>query len=282
MTIYNDGDFLEEALQSLINQTWKNLEIVICDNCSTDNSQKICEQYARKDDRINYKRSNVNIGEINNFNKAFNLAKGKYFMWASGHDIWDYSFVEKCVEKLEENPLAVTCTTFYNHIDQKGNTIKKDHRIFDTTRNNKFIGFIKAIWILFDPIIYNLTRTKDIKNVRGYLYVLGPDHVVRVELSLMGKFVQVPEELFLFRKQRNENSIQAEERRLFSWNKHKRMGGFYINLPHLATIHEYAKSAWFQCDNSFDKIIYFATAYLVGFLRYNKIILLDIIRLIKR
>jgi len=124
MTIYNDGDFLEEALQSLINQTWKNLEIVICDNCSTDNSQKICEQYARKDDRINYKRSNVNIGEINNFNKAFNLAKGKYFMWASGHDKWDNNYIKRCADKLEENPRASVCFTFRKYIDKDGNEQK--------------------------------------------------------------------------------------------------------------------------------------------------------------
>jgi glycosyltransferase involved in cell wall biosynthesis len=281
MPLYNDEDFLEESLNSLLNQTFSNFELIISDDASTDNSSEICKKYKDNDKKIKYYRNEKNLGEIANFNKALSFAKGKYFMWASGHDIWKPSFIEKCVEKLESEPSAVACTTFYNHVDTKGNFIKRNTRVFNTINNSKFVGFIKAIWILFDPVIYGVIKTKELKKTRGYLYVLGPDHVVRVELSLFGKFTQIPEPLFSFRKKRKEDTKQADERRLKSWKQFNKMNWFYLKLPHLATVHEYAKSTRLHCDNLFSKIIYSIIAYLVRGLRYGKLIIVDIYQIIK-
>jgi len=279
MIVYNDASYLKEALDSLINQTFHNLEIIISDDCSTDDSPKICEEYSRKDDRIKYTRNEENIGEITNINKVANLAQGKYFMWASGHDKWDSSYIEKCVNKLEENPKASVCFTFRKYINESGNEQKIGKIKLDTSNNSQFMGFLKAIWFLCDHVMYGVVRRDALKKTRKYICVLSPDHVLRTELALQGKIIQITEPLFYFRQHRIESYEEVIKRRLSNWSKHKNLRWFYLGLPHWSTIHEYAKGARYNSDNLFKKIIYSATAYLVGGIRYAKVLLKDIIKL---
>jgi len=107
LPVFNEGRFIRQSLESLISQDYKNIEIIISDNASTDNTRKICEEVEREYSNIRYYRFDQNLGAVKNFNYVFECAKGKYFTWASGHDLWSSNYIRQCVKELEENKDAV-------------------------------------------------------------------------------------------------------------------------------------------------------------------------------
>jgi glycosyltransferase involved in cell wall biosynthesis len=94
MPVCNGEAFLAEALNSLLIQTYGNLEILISDNCSSDKTKQICLEYAAKDSRIRYFRQAQNIGATANFNYVLQQASGEYFMWSAHDDRWSPNYVE--------------------------------------------------------------------------------------------------------------------------------------------------------------------------------------------
>ena len=75
LPVYNGERYLEEAIESILAQTFEDFELVISDNASTDGTEEICRRYADKDDRIRYSRNTTNIGGMNNGNRTFRLAR---------------------------------------------------------------------------------------------------------------------------------------------------------------------------------------------------------------
>jgi glycosyltransferase involved in cell wall biosynthesis len=103
LPVYNGGPFLGKALDSLLGQTFTAFELIISDNCSTDQTAAICDAYLRKDPRIRYIRQEANLGAIRNFWQVLEQATGEYFMWAAADDGWDRTFIEKCLQCLDRD-----------------------------------------------------------------------------------------------------------------------------------------------------------------------------------
>lgn len=99
--IYNTEKYLAECLDSLINQTYKNLEIICVNDGSTDNSLKILEQYAKRDNRIKI-YSQENKGEAETRNRGLELAQGDYIAAIDSDDSCSLDFIELCVKKVRE------------------------------------------------------------------------------------------------------------------------------------------------------------------------------------
>ena len=97
LPVYNGETYLEETLDSILNQTYTEFELIISDNGSSDGTRLICEEYAAKDDRIKYYRSVKNLGAAPNYNRAFELSSGEYFKWADYDDPLAPEFLSKCV-----------------------------------------------------------------------------------------------------------------------------------------------------------------------------------------
>ena len=102
MCVFNCDRFLVKALDSLLSQEYKNFELIISDNASEDRTQEICLEYQARDPRIQYSRNETNMGAIFNGVKVINLARGKYFMFGSDHDLWHPSFITKRLEVIED------------------------------------------------------------------------------------------------------------------------------------------------------------------------------------
>lgn len=112
MTTYNRGKtYLRLTLDSLLSQTYKNFQLIISDNASTDNTEEICREYTEKDDRVIYFKQKHNIGYVNNVNFLITLARGKYFLRACDDDLYAPKFLETCVNLLEGNPKAIAAGT---------------------------------------------------------------------------------------------------------------------------------------------------------------------------
>ncbi len=116
MPVYNGGRYVQRALDSLLAQTFRDFELIISDNASTDDTKEICEEYERTDPRIRYIRQNKNLGPIRNFDFVLNQAKGEYFMWAAHDDMWDSRFLDmmmKEFEKSKQSTVAIGCEAQY-------------------------------------------------------------------------------------------------------------------------------------------------------------------------
>lgn len=88
MPVYNGAQYIREALDSLLAQTFSDFELIISDNASSDSTQVICEEYARRDSRIRYVRQSENKGAAANFRFVLDCAKADLFMWAAYDDLW--------------------------------------------------------------------------------------------------------------------------------------------------------------------------------------------------
>ncbi len=91
--LYNSGRYIGECIQSIINQTYKNLEIILVDDGSTDNAGEICDEYARKDSRINVVHK-PNSGAADSRNKGIELTKGKYIHFVDSDDVENPKIIE--------------------------------------------------------------------------------------------------------------------------------------------------------------------------------------------
>ena len=109
MPVYNGEKYIREALDSLLAQTFTDFELIISDNCSGDNTAKICQEYVTKNTRVRCIRQNKNIGASANFEFVLNQAKGKYFMWAAFDDYWLPDFILETVGGLEKQSSDVSC-----------------------------------------------------------------------------------------------------------------------------------------------------------------------------
>jgi glycosyltransferase involved in cell wall biosynthesis len=125
--VYNDERYVEAAIEDILAQTYRNLEIVISDNFSTDDSTEICWRYVSKDARVRYVRQERNLGPHANFRYLIDQAQGRYFMWAASDDRWDPEFIERLVYTLEEEPEAAVAFCPYVEIDEQGGLLPGMH-----------------------------------------------------------------------------------------------------------------------------------------------------------
>ncbi|MEP3247750.1 MAG: glycosyltransferase family 2 protein [Sneathiella sp.] len=103
MPVYNAGAYLAEALESLLSQSFADFEIVVSDNCSTDNTREIVEVFAERDDRVRLIRQKENIGAMANFGALLGYARGKYFMWRSYDDWSDPNYIAELYKIMTDN-----------------------------------------------------------------------------------------------------------------------------------------------------------------------------------
>lgn len=103
MPVYNGEKYISDAIDSLLLQTYTDFELIISDNASSDGTEKICLEYAKKDSRIRYVRQIKNQGGFCNFKFVLDEARGEYFMWLAHDDyIEPDSYLEKLVQPLVE------------------------------------------------------------------------------------------------------------------------------------------------------------------------------------
>lgn len=113
---YNRAKDLRACLTNLTSLHYKNIEIIISDNHSTDTTTEVCKEYVKKDKRIRYFRQKTNSGVKENSHFVLEKARGKYFFWASDDDIRESNYLSSLVPVLEKHPkatLAITDTTLF-------------------------------------------------------------------------------------------------------------------------------------------------------------------------
>jgi glycosyltransferase involved in cell wall biosynthesis len=212
LATYNGGRFLAQSVDSLLDQDYPNWELLISDNCSTDDTETIARGYAARSDRIRYVRQGVNLGATPNFNYVLEQARGTYFMWAADHDLWEPDFVSRCVEALEADPSAVLACSACLLIDQAGKPIEEvdDHIDFD--RPSALYRYKHMLWPHVASKIYGLFRREALVATGGFPDVLSPDRLVLLELALRGPFKKLDGLLFKSRLNREPHTVESYRR----------------------------------------------------------------------
>lgn len=122
--VYNANQYLSQCIESVLNQTYTNWEQILVDDCSTDNSVEIIQEYAQKDQRIKYFVLDQNSGAGICRNKAIQEAKGDYIAFLDSDDTWWPNKLSKQLEFMESNGHHFTFTA-YDTIDENGHPLKK-------------------------------------------------------------------------------------------------------------------------------------------------------------
>lgn len=120
---FNAADTLAEAVASAVNGTHKNLEILIVDDCSTDNTAQIAAKLASANPRIQYRRNPKTYGVSKSRNLMIQQATGKYVAFLDSDDTWEPNKLEVCLQMLEENPEVKAVAHALRYLDKYGNKL---------------------------------------------------------------------------------------------------------------------------------------------------------------
>ena len=93
LPVYNGERYLRQAIDSMLAQTFRDFELIISDNASTDRTREICLEYQKRDPRVRYFRNESNIGPAANFNLVFQRAHAEYFKWVAADDVCEPDFL---------------------------------------------------------------------------------------------------------------------------------------------------------------------------------------------
>ena len=211
---YNRSESLKRSISSVINQTYTNLEIIISDNASTDETQKVCEKFCSLDSRVKYIRQPENFGAGNNFKFVLEQATGEYFMWLGDDDYISKDFILKCGSELINNSeLILVSGTSRLFIER--HDIYRETRQEDFGENNKFKRFYKYYKTVSDnSIFYSLIRRENLTKVSiKNNNALAQDWFMVASLLIQGKHKSL-HDIYIYRKCRQDDTFLDLVKRL--------------------------------------------------------------------
>jgi glycosyltransferase involved in cell wall biosynthesis len=234
--VYNGARFLSQALDSLLGQSFSNLELIISDNASTDQTERICRAYAGKDTRVRYFRQTANIGAPRNWNFVAKEARGRYFKWSSGNDFCPSDMVEKCVAVMEDDAGVVLCYGRTCLVDEETNSRKEysyDIAVLEGLPHERFRTLYRTLAL--NNAQSGLIRADALRRTRYDRPYPHGDVVLMAELALQGKFVLLPDVLLYRRMGRDTFSslLSPAEMQVFFDPKAKRGVGLWHLRMHL-------------------------------------------------
>jgi len=254
LPVYNGERFLREAIDSLLNQSFADFELIISDNASTDSTEMICRDYVKRDVRVRYCRQSENMGAAANFNFVFEEAKGRYFKWASHDDLMDETYIERSVSALDSNPSAVLCFAKVIIIDEKGEKCENYKNVRDFCVKNTEERFKALVYLHKCYEIFGVIRASSLSNtslIGGYSH---GDGVLLAHLGLKGEFIELPNCYFYARKHAGQSMMMSGDRRAYSeWFDLNCRGR--IILPYWRIAIEYVKIIWKESLPMFTKYV---------------------------
>lgn len=206
MSVYNGEKFLHEAIQSIINQTYKNYEFIIINDASNDHTEQIIKSFS--DRRIRYFKNNENLGLASCLNKGILLSKGKYIARMDADDISMPTRLEKQVCFMNENPDCGVLGTWIK-LFPVGKTIKPPlvhEEIYALLFQNNAIAHPSAILRTKVIIDNHCLFNPDFK--------MAQDYELWSRLIEITKFSNLPEILLLYRRHQFQISSYANKEQL--------------------------------------------------------------------
>ncbi|MBC7766807.1 glycosyltransferase [Arenimonas sp.] len=207
MCTYNRAHFIKQAIDSVLSQTFQDWELLIVDDCSTDNTKKIISTYS--DDRIRYIQNPENLGITENRNKALSLSTGEYVAVLDSDDYWiDTNKLSLQNDFLDQNNNYALIGSNMIIVDEQGKTIKKV--------TYPYVNFlIKNLLLMKNLFCHSsvLYRKQEILNLGGYDVTLPiwEDYDMWLKIGLKYKLANLSQYTTAYRKHTNQsNSIKIK------------------------------------------------------------------------
>ena len=197
LPVYNSERYLANSLDSLLAQTYRDFVLIISDNASTDGTAEICRRYSAADDRIQYFRNDVNIGNPRNFNRVSALAGTKYLKWSTADDFWAPTFLEAALEVMERDNSIALCYPQAFLVDADGRNqgpYEDALHLMDDAPEARFIALLERIGLAHQHL--GVIRMSCLRATHLLGTHVGSDINLLAELSLYGKFYELPQRSF--------------------------------------------------------------------------------------
>ena len=205
---YNGEKYLKEQLDSILNQTYKNIRLIISDDCSKDSTPKILEEYRKKDERIELYLQKENIGVVKGIEFLLKKVKSNYYMLADQDDVWLPMKVEKSIETLKKQKADLVFGDL-EVVDQNLNTIfpsfgdfmllnRKIHKYIDSYKVNYLYNCVTGCTVLSKKEF--IEKILPIPTESKYLI---HDHWIGLIVALNGKLAYMPEKYIKYRQHGN-------------------------------------------------------------------------------
>lgn len=197
---YNGDEYLDETIKSIKNQTFKDWELILVDDCSTDSTSAICARYERVNERIRVFRNEKNSKTPASLNRGFREAKGKYLTWMTDDNLYYPAALEKMLQYLNEHE---ECQFVYANMD----TIDEGGNIVGSFRQDNFTRMYYND-IVGGCFLYTRKCYEEIGDYSDEFFPIEDyEYFLRV-LEKYGEFGYLNEKLFAFRVYKNAQSYQ--------------------------------------------------------------------------
>jgi glycosyltransferase involved in cell wall biosynthesis len=203
MCTYNGEQYLIEQLESLINQTYENLEIIIFDDRSSDGTMDILKAFASRDTRLSVIQNEKNLGYVKNFEKAIYQCKGKYIALCDQDDVWELNKIERLVNAINDSLLIYHDSQL---IDVKGNPLKKVSDLMNMYRGNSPLPFLFYNCISGHSCLFNNQLIPILKATGGFNPKLFHDWWIAFLAAYHGVIAYIDEPLVKYRQHSNSNT----------------------------------------------------------------------------
>ena len=208
---YNCEKFIEETIESVLAQTYKNWEMIIVDDVSTDNSVNIIKKYLKQDNRIKLIQLNKNSGAAVARNKAIEVAKGRYIAFLDSDDLWKPTKLEKQLVFMQKNNYDFTYTD-YNLINE--DSIKYG-KTFKAKKESSYYDLLKTCSIGCLTVIYD---TKNLGKITMPLILRRQDYGLWLKiLKKIDKAYCLDESLAVYRTRQNSISSNKLKASQYQW-----------------------------------------------------------------
>lgn len=209
MPSYNTGKFIAESINSVLSQTYNNLELIIVDDCSTDNTDEVVKSF--DDKRIRYFKNEKNSGAAVSRNRALREAKGKWIAFLDSDDLWIEDKLEKQIKFMSENNYHFSYTN-YEEIDESGN--KTGVKVSGPKKITK-TGMFNYCWpgcltVMFDAEYVGLIQIEDIKK--------NNDYAMWLKICKKANCYLLDEFLALYRKGRTGSISSHSIKTMIGWH----------------------------------------------------------------
>jgi glycosyltransferase involved in cell wall biosynthesis len=211
--VFNGGNLLPQAIESILMQDFCDIELIISDNCSTDQTQEVCLHYQQQDRRIKYYRLDQNLGMLTNLLNALGHADAKYCMFATHDDLREKTLISSCLPILENDPSVALVYPRSKIFDADLRFIGFGEDCLNAAQESPKERFKHVIWeFTLGNAFLGIFRLSVLKKITSWGKTLFGDNLLLAEVALHGKIIQIDKPLFIRRLTRNYDYNSYDER----------------------------------------------------------------------
>ena len=243
--VYNGEPYLRSALDDVLAQTWRDFEVVVSDNASTDATPEILREYAARDPRIRIIWQERNRGAAWNYNEVFRHSRGRYFRWAPADDGMAPDYLAACLAELEAHPGCVLVYPRTELIDARGRKIRDyadDLHLVQPRAWRRATAFVSRINLC--NAVLGLYRREVLARTLLIGSYVGSDAALLFETAWRGEIRELPQVLFRRRihPEASHEANPSREARQRWFDPSRRAGGRLS--PRTRLLLEYERIVW--------------------------------------